>query len=102
MKIAPSIRTALQAIDASGQATIPDLVANDEQGGSKSSWQGRVLRAMGLELVCVERTEPASTYRLTKKGRDALAGRSDDAPMSMVAQTVRSQPKSVWELGVLA
>lgn len=102
MKITPAIRTALQALDAQGQATIPELVANDEQGSSKSSWQGRIWRAMELGLVSAERTEPASTYRLTATGREVLAGRGDEVPVSMVAKTVRTQPKSVWELGAMA
>lgn len=102
MKIAPSVRTALQAINARGQATIPELLAHDEQGGSKSTWQSRVWRAVGLDLVCVERSGQSATYTLTTKGREVLAGRGGETPISTVAKTIRSQPKSVWELGAMA
>jgi len=46
-----------------------------------------------------------ATYSVTEAGREVLGGRvihRGAPPVSMVAQSVRSQPKSVWELGAMA
>lgn len=108
MKIAPAVRTALQAIEDRGQATLPQLIADDAGRSTKQSWYTRIWRAKELGLV--ESTAPgggchAATYTVTDAGREVLRGRvihRGAPPVSMVAQSVRSQPKSVWELGAMA
>ena len=104
MKIAPAVRTALQAIEDRGQATLPQLIADDAGRSTKQSWYTRIWRSKELGLV--ESTSPgggchAATYIVTDLGREVLDGRIHrvgEPGMSMVARAVRSQPKSVWDL----
>lgn len=108
MKIAPAVRTALQAIEDRGQATLPQLIADDAGRSTKQSWYTRIWRAKELGLV--ESTSPgggchAATYAVTDLGREVLDGRIGHAgapPVSMVAHAIRHQPTSVWALGARA
>lgn len=105
MKIAPAVRTALQAIEDRGQATIYELLASDPGGRTKQSWYTSIWHAKEKGLVSSVLADHVATYTVTDAGREVLGGRVTHRgapPVSMVAQSVRSQPKSVWELGAMA
>lgn len=105
MKIPPAVRATLEAIEDLGQATIDELIASDHGARTKKSWCASIWRAKEKGLVSSVLADHVATYTVTDAGREVLGGRvipRGAPPVSMVAQSVRSQPKSVWELGAMA
>lgn len=105
MKIPPAVRATLEAIADRGQATIDELIASDHGARTKKSWCASIWRAKELGLLESVVHRHVATYTVTEVGREVLGGRviHRGAPaVSMVAQSVRSQPKSVWELGAMS